>query len=290
MWQGYISTFRAPAKLLSDSGAKFENNIISELCELMGNQKVRTLPYHPRLMDWWSKRTTHWCRWLENWVKIRRQTGLSIYQNCYMLTIPQDWPSHDTAHTIWCLGDECAYLSPFIFPQSQTQKSTSMLITMLLSCVSNCAKPSGRHKCSPHLRLKGRGNTMIIKLMPFHWNQATWFWQKLMPTRGGERWKTGRRRNHTKWNTELLKVSLLTSWKTSRPDTHESSTGIDFSHYPHNGGSFMFRCVSWVDKVCHYHPGGAYSESEWEWGNTRKCELSAAGPVPDKWDSSRVGQ
>ena len=36
LWQGYISIFRALAKLLSDQGANFESNIISELCELMG--------------------------------------------------------------------------------------------------------------------------------------------------------------------------------------------------------------------------------------------------------------
>ena len=48
LWQGYISIFGALAKLLSDWGANFESNIISELYELMGIQKARTLPYHPQ--------------------------------------------------------------------------------------------------------------------------------------------------------------------------------------------------------------------------------------------------
>ena len=46
LWQGYVSIFRAPAKLPGDQGANFESNIIRELCVLMGIQKVRTSPYH----------------------------------------------------------------------------------------------------------------------------------------------------------------------------------------------------------------------------------------------------
>ena len=38
------------------------------------------------------------------------------------------------------------------------------------------------------------------KLMPFHWNQMIWSWLKLMPTEGGGKWRTGGRRNHTKWS------------------------------------------------------------------------------------------
>ena len=56
LWQGYILIFGTLAKLLSDQGANFESNI-SELCELMGIQKARTLPYHPKIMDKWSKPT-----------------------------------------------------------------------------------------------------------------------------------------------------------------------------------------------------------------------------------------
>ena len=55
LWQGYISIFGAPAKLFSDWGANFESNIIRELCELMGIEKVRTSPYNIQTngqMEW----------------------------------------------------------------------------------------------------------------------------------------------------------------------------------------------------------------------------------------------
>ena len=116
LWQGYILIFRAPAKLLSDWGANFESNIFSGLCELMGIQKVWTLPYHSKLMGRRSKPTKCCCGWLGNWVKIRRQTGQSIYQNWCLLTTPWYWLSLSTAHTTWCLGNNCTYPLTFIFP------------------------------------------------------------------------------------------------------------------------------------------------------------------------------
>ena len=48
LWQGYVLIFGALAKVLSDQRATFKSNIISELCELMGIWRVRTLPYHPK--------------------------------------------------------------------------------------------------------------------------------------------------------------------------------------------------------------------------------------------------
>ena len=72
LWQGYISIFGAPAKLLSDWKASFESNIISGLCKLMFIQKARTSLYHPRLTDRWIKLTKCWCRCLGNWVKMGR--------------------------------------------------------------------------------------------------------------------------------------------------------------------------------------------------------------------------
>ena len=46
LWQGYISIFRAPAKLLIDWGAHFESSIIRELCKLIDIWEVRTSPHH----------------------------------------------------------------------------------------------------------------------------------------------------------------------------------------------------------------------------------------------------
>ena len=48
LYGGYISIFGAPARLLSDRGTSFTSSIIQELCEILGIQQLRTMPYHPQ--------------------------------------------------------------------------------------------------------------------------------------------------------------------------------------------------------------------------------------------------
>ena len=46
LYQGYISIFGAPARLLSNWGANFMSSIIDELCALLSMKKLWTMPYH----------------------------------------------------------------------------------------------------------------------------------------------------------------------------------------------------------------------------------------------------
>ena len=46
---GYFGLFRAPTYLVSDQGKAFTGHFISNLCELYGVQKLRTLPYHAQI-------------------------------------------------------------------------------------------------------------------------------------------------------------------------------------------------------------------------------------------------
>ena len=161
-------------------------------------------------------------------IKTGRQIGLSIYQNWCMLTSLWDRPSPDISHTTWYSGTDCAYPLTFTSLWWGTWNNIGVSIAMLLSYVNDCEKPSRKHKCSPHLRLRNRSDTMTGKLIPFHLRQMAWSWLELMPTRGRGKWRTGGRRNCMNWNTKLLKESLCTSWKTSRQDAHESSTETDF--------------------------------------------------------------
>ena len=62
LYQGYISIFRAPARLLSDWGATFLSSIIDDMCNLLDMKKLQTMPYHSQtngLVEW-SHQTIMW--------------------------------------------------------------------------------------------------------------------------------------------------------------------------------------------------------------------------------------
>ena len=48
LYQGYISIFGAPARLLSDRGASFTSSVIQEMCKIPGIKQLQTIPYHPQ--------------------------------------------------------------------------------------------------------------------------------------------------------------------------------------------------------------------------------------------------
>ena len=47
LYQGYISIFGVPARLLSDRGASFTSSVIKEICKILGIKWLQTMPYHP---------------------------------------------------------------------------------------------------------------------------------------------------------------------------------------------------------------------------------------------------
>ena len=48
LYGGYISIFRALARLLSERGTSFTSSIIEELCKILGIQQMWTMPCHPQ--------------------------------------------------------------------------------------------------------------------------------------------------------------------------------------------------------------------------------------------------
>ena len=46
LYQGYISIFGAPARLLSDRGTNFMSIVMDKMCKILGMKKLQTTPYH----------------------------------------------------------------------------------------------------------------------------------------------------------------------------------------------------------------------------------------------------
>ena len=114
LWQGYISIFGTLAKLLGDWGTSFESNVIKELCELLGIQKVRTSPYHAQTngqVEQAHQMLMHMIGKLSRDLKADWPKHL---QNWYMPITPRDQPSPDTAHTTWYSGTDHTYPSTLL--------------------------------------------------------------------------------------------------------------------------------------------------------------------------------
>ena len=50
LWNNFILHNGFPEKIITDQGRNFESELIGHLCQLAGEQKLRTSPITPRLM------------------------------------------------------------------------------------------------------------------------------------------------------------------------------------------------------------------------------------------------
>ena len=48
LWNNFIIHYGFPNKIISDQGRHFESELLANLCEVAGVQKLRTTPYHPQ--------------------------------------------------------------------------------------------------------------------------------------------------------------------------------------------------------------------------------------------------
>ena len=137
--------------------------------------RSRTLPYHPQtngqvewahqmLMQMIGKlgrdQKADWPKHLPELVHAYNSMRLAITRYSPHYLMFGQWP--------------CTYLSTFIFltiVSTEKHHHVDHYIADLHEWLCEALKEAQVH--SPHLRLKGRGNTMIVKLMPFHWNQVT---------------------------------------------------------------------------------------------------------------------
>ena len=60
LYEGFISIFGAPEKLITDQGKAFTSEVVTELCTQFGVGKTATAPYYPQGNGKWSEPTRPW--------------------------------------------------------------------------------------------------------------------------------------------------------------------------------------------------------------------------------------
>ena len=99
LWDDFILHYGFPSKIITDQGRNFESELIENLCQLAGVQKLRTSPYHPQ--------TNGQCE---------RFNG-TLLNMLGTLTLEQkkDWKNHVPAlvHTYNCTRNTATGFSPY---------------------------------------------------------------------------------------------------------------------------------------------------------------------------------
>ena len=116
LYEGYISIFGAPARLLSDRCASFMSSIIEEMCKILGIKQLWAMPYHPQtngLVERLHQMIMHMIGKLEEDKKL---TGYLVWLKQHMPIMPPDPQLPGTVHTTWCsdggLGSQSNLSSP----------------------------------------------------------------------------------------------------------------------------------------------------------------------------------
>ena len=88
---GYFGLFGAPAYLVSDQGKAFTGHLISDLCELYGVQKLRTLPYHAQTNGQVERMNQTIIRMIGKLGQDKRLAGLNTCLRCWQPIMAPTW-------------------------------------------------------------------------------------------------------------------------------------------------------------------------------------------------------
>ena len=102
LWNNFILHYGFPSKGITNQGQNFESELIENLCQLAGVQKLRTSPYHPQ--------TNGQCEHF-NGTLLNMLGTLTPEQK-------KDWKSHVPAlvHAYNCTRNAATGFSPYYFP------------------------------------------------------------------------------------------------------------------------------------------------------------------------------
>ena len=104
LYQGYISIFKALARLLSDRGANFMSSVIEEMCKILGMMKLKTTPYHPQtsgLVERSHQTTVHMIKKLGEDKKANWPSHLAEMVHTYNATCLHSYRVQSALSNVW---------------------------------------------------------------------------------------------------------------------------------------------------------------------------------------------
>ena len=233
LYGGYISIFRAPARLLRDRGASFTSNVIEELCKILGVKRLQTMPYHPltsRLVERSHQTIMHMIRKLEEGKKADWPSHLAEIVHAYNAT--QHAVTGYSPHYLM-FGQWPRLLVHFVFPtigsieaplREASAKHMDVYIASVWDRLKTALWEGQAQSMAEACRQKWYCNRKIgtVDLKPHN----------LVLLKGmllREKWRSriGGKKRLGRWCIKLQQMSPLTKWWTNM-EGHKSSTKTNF--------------------------------------------------------------
>ena len=96
-------------KILTNQGWNFESQLVADLCELMGVQKIQTSLYHPQTNGQCERFNSTLINMLGTLPKERSQGGRTTLEHWFMHIIAPKTQPQGSAPTTSCLADNLAF-------------------------------------------------------------------------------------------------------------------------------------------------------------------------------------
>ena len=104
LWNNFIVHYGFPNKIISDQGCNFESELIANLCEVAGVQKLRTSPYHPQTNRQCERFNSTLLNMLGTLTPERKRIGKPMFQQWCMPTTALEILPLALAHITSCLA------------------------------------------------------------------------------------------------------------------------------------------------------------------------------------------
>ena len=192
LWDKFIVYYGLPKKILMDQGWSFESQLVADICELMGVQKIWTSTYHPQTNGQWERFNSTLINMLGTLPKEKKS----------------EWKNHigTLVHAYNCTRNSATGFSPYylmfgrqpcipvdvalgLAPCTITEPNTTKFIQKLRECTKWAhekaeafqAKESLRHKHNCDRRSRAAalevGDTVLVHVTAFkgcHKMQERW--------------------------------------------------------------------------------------------------------------------